>query len=87
MVMTRQIARIVTSLVLAVASTGAQGEYEFYRTEQIAQQKAPQLRIDHMRQEQKSQQVLLQRLDDLTSRVEALERQLQHSCLQRNKEQ
>jgi hypothetical protein len=85
--MTRQIAVIVTPLVLAVASTGAQGEDEFYRTEQIAHQKALQLRIDHMRQEQEHQQVLLQRLDDLTSHVDALERQLQHACQQRDEEQ
>jgi hypothetical protein len=78
MVMKRQIAVILlTPLILAAASTGARGEY--YRTEQIAQEQARQLRVEHMRREQEQQRVLLQRLDDLTARVDALERQLRHA--------
>jgi cell division protein FtsB len=78
--MKRQIAVILlTPLTLAAASTGVWGEDSFYRTEQLAQQKALQLRIDDMQRERERQQVLLQRLDDLTARVDALERQLQHA--------
>ncbi|CAB3775737.1 hypothetical protein [Pararobbsia alpina] len=78
--MKRQIAVILlTPLTLAAASTGVWGEDLFYRTEQIAQQKALQLRIDDMQQGRERQQQLLQRLDDLTARVDALERQLQHA--------
>lgn len=79
--MKKQIAVILlTPLILAAASTGAWGEDMFYRTEQIAQQKARQLRVDRMRRDEEQQRrVPVQRLDDLTARVDALERQLRHA--------
>jgi hypothetical protein len=80
MVMKRQIAVILlTPLILAAASTGARGEDLFYRTEQIAQQKARQLRVDRTRQDEEQQRVPGQRGDELTARVDAPERQLRRA--------